>query len=80
MKEWAKSLINTIVFGLMYTFIDFLFSEDIDWETVIITTILYGVLNGVFHMVGKKLHRKKIIKFQDSGESESTQEFEINGG
>ena len=59
MKNWVNCLIGTVVFGLIYTLMEYLFFISINWRMVIGTTIIYGVLNTIFYIIANKTTKKK---------------------
>ena len=59
MKNWVKYLVSTVVFGLIYIVVEYLFYKNIDWKMVIVATILYGVFNiGISKIINKTTKKK----------------------
>jgi len=59
MQNWVKYLVSTVIFGLTYIAVEYLFYKNIDWKVVIVATILYGVLNtGISKIVNKTTKKK----------------------
>lgn len=55
MKNYIKYIISTIAFFVVYSLLEYLFSEKIDWKMVITTTIIYAILNtGCYLIFNKK--------------------------
>ena len=51
--------IITVVFGLIYIVVEYLFYKNIDWKMVIVATILYGVFNiGISKIINKTTKKK----------------------
>lgn len=51
MKIWIKYLINMIVFGVIYTVVDYLFTKNIDLKMVIVASILYTIFYAILDFV-----------------------------
>ena len=59
MKNWVKYLLSTVIFGLIYIVVEYLFYKNIDWKVVIVATTLYGVLNiGISKIINKTTKKK----------------------
>ena len=51
MKIWIKYLINMIIFGVIYTVVDYLFTKNIDLKMVIVASILYTIFYAILDFV-----------------------------
>ena len=59
MKDWIKYLISAVTFGIVYVAMEYIFTRNIEWKTIIVTTIIYGILNAILNIVAKKKTTKK---------------------
>ncbi len=59
MKKWLNYLISTISFCISYTIVKYLFSKNIDYKLVIVTTSLYSILYIAIDLIRNKLIKKK---------------------
>lgn len=56
MKDYLKYIISTVIFFATYVLLEYLFDKNINWETIMIATILYAILNtGCNMLFNKKL-------------------------
>ena len=54
MKKWIKYLMSTVVFGIMYTIVEYLLTKDINWKLVIVATIMYAILYTTIDLICNK--------------------------
>ena len=59
MKGFFKYLISTVVFCLVYSLMEYLFTKNIDFKMVIVSTIMYGIIYPIVDLVCAKLVSKK---------------------
>ena len=62
MKKWIKYLIGAIVFGGVFTLLEYLFSKSLNWRLIIVTTIIYAVLNTLVELISMKIEEKGKVK------------------
>lgn len=57
MKNWVKYIISAVIFFIIYTGLQYLFIKNIEWDIIILSTIIYFILNTICHiLVDKKLN------------------------
>lgn len=59
MKGFIKYLISTVVFCLVYSLMEYLFTKNIDVKMVIVSTIMYSIIYPIVDLVCAKLVSKK---------------------
>lgn len=57
MNKWIATIVSTIIFFGIYTLLEYLFSESINWKMAIISTIIYAILE-----IGCKIYETKKLK------------------
>ena len=56
MKNWLKYIISAVIFFVVFIGLEYLLTKNIEWDMVIASTLLYYILNAVFHTIlDKKL-------------------------
>lgn len=58
MKPWKRTLLNFIIFLVAYAGITFLLDHHIDWDILLIISVVYLVLNYVIYTVLDKVSKK----------------------
>ena len=57
MKRWIKYLISTIIFGIVYTLVEYLLNKSINWKMVIVTTITYAIFYTTIDLISNKTNK-----------------------
>ena len=58
MNRWIKYLISTIIFGIVYTLVEYLLNKNINWKMVIVTTITYTILYITIDLISNKTSKR----------------------
>lgn len=51
MKKYLKYLLGTIIFFIVYTTIEYVMTENINWKMVIVSTLLYAFLYTLIDLI-----------------------------
>ncbi len=55
MKKYLKYLLGTIIFFIVYTTIEYVMTENINWKMVIVSTLLYAFLYTLIDLIFNKV-------------------------
>ena len=55
MKNFIKYVISVVIFFCIYVSMQLLFVKSINWRVVIVSTIMYAILNTVCHVLLDKI-------------------------
>ena len=55
MKKYLKYLLGTIIFFIVYTTIEYVVTENINWKMVIVSTLLYAFLYTLIDLIFNKV-------------------------
>lgn len=58
MKKWIKYFISTVIFGTIYTIVEYLLTKDINWKMVIVAIVLYAILYTTIDLICNKSIKK----------------------
>ncbi|MBQ9298187.1 MAG: hypothetical protein IJ223_04020 [Clostridia bacterium] len=58
MKFLTKSLVETVIFFILFTLITFIFDHDINWKLIIIGTIVNLDFNLILNWMSEKKEKK----------------------
>ena len=55
MNRWLKYLLSTIIFGIVYGVMNYIYYKEISWLMILIAVIIYFVLYLVLDIISEKL-------------------------
>ena len=55
MKKYLKYLFGTIIFFIVYTTIEYVMTENINWKMVIVSTLVYAFLYTLIDLIFNKV-------------------------